>query len=170
MVSNAPAAFTVTVTVLLLIVAVMAGIAARGGWTGTLRRDGKLGIHSPAATASEEAFAVANKVAAPVLAGAVLVAVVFAVLVLFLPIPTILTVVIAVIGLVAASALVIAAGVLGERAARTMPVPARRPQPSAACSGCACGGSGCSGLTRSAVPVDGQGAARTTAAAPTDAR
>ena len=152
--SNAPAAFTVTVAVLLLLLAVMAGLAARGGWTGSLRREGKLGIHSPAATASDAAFAVANKVAAPVLAGAAALAVVFAVLVLVLQIPTVLTVVIGVIGLVAAAVLVTAAGVLGEKAARTMPVPARRPQPSAACDGCACGGAGCSGLTRKAVPID----------------
>ncbi len=168
--SNAPAAFTVTVTVLLLVLAVMAGLAARGGWAGTLRRDGKLGIHSPAATASDHAFSVANRVAAPVLAGAVVVAVVFAVLVVVLPVPTILTVVIAVIGLVAAAALVIAAGVLGEKAARTMPVPARRPQAGAGCDGCACGGGGCSGLTRNAVPVDAETTAQPARTASTDAR
>ena len=152
--SNAPAAFTVTVAVLLLLLAVMAGLTARGGWTGSLRREGKLGIHSPAATASDASFAVANKVAAPALAGAAALAVVFAVLVLVVQIPTVLTVVVAVIGLVAAAVLVTAAGVLGEKAARTMPVPARRPQPGAACDGCACGGAGCSGLTRKALPID----------------
>ncbi len=154
MVSNAPAAFTVTVAVLLLIVAGLSLVTARRGWNGTLRREGRLGIHAPAAAGSDKAFAVANKVAAPVVAGAAVVAMVFAVLVLVLPVPTAATVVIAVLGLLAVPVLLIAAGVLGERAARTMPVPARRPKPNATCDGCACGGAGCAGLTRTAVPVD----------------
>ena len=160
-VSNAPAAFTIAVAALLLVVAVLSVLTARRGWNGTLRRDGRLGIHAPAAAASDRSFAVANKVAAPVVGGAALVAVVFAVLVLVLPVATAATVVIAVLGMLAVPALLIAAGVLGERAARTLPVPARRPKPSAACDGCACGGAGCAGLTRTAVPVDAGAAAVT---------
>jgi hypothetical protein len=140
--------------VLLLIVAGLSVVTARRGWNGTLRREGRLGIHAPAAAASDRAFAVANKVAAPVVAGAALVSMLFAVLVLVLPVPPAATVVIAVLGVLAVPVLLIAAGVLGERAARTMPVPARRPGPNAACDGCACGGAGCGGLTRTAVPVD----------------
>ncbi len=163
--SNAPAAVTVSIDILLLILAGMAAVAARGGWTGSLRREGKLGIHSPAATASDEAFALANKVAAPVLAGATAVGVAFAGLVLVLPIPTVLTVVVGLMGLIGSAVLVIAAGLLGEKAARTMPVPARRPQPGGVCDGCACGSGGCSGLTRTAAPGDASAAPVTAPAA-----
>ena len=152
--SNAPLALTVPVALVLLIVAVMAAVTARRGWTGSLRRDGKLGIHSPAAASSDASFRAANKVAAPVVAGAAVVAVLFAVLVLVLPVPVAATVVIAVLGLIAVPLLLISAGVMGERVARTMPVPARRPVAGPACDGCACGSGGCAGLTRTAVPVD----------------
>lgn len=147
-------AFAVPVAVLLLLLAGLSLITARRGWSGTLPRSGRLGVHSAAASESERAFRVANRVAAPVVGGAGVIAVLVAVLVVVLPFPSAATVVLGVLGLVAVLVLLVVAGVLGEQAARTVPVPARRPQPSGACSGCACGGGGCAGLTRTA-PADG---------------
>ena len=60
----------------------------RGGFAGSLTRQGRLGVHTPAAMASDEAFAMANRVAAPVSAGAAAVAAVVAVLVVVLPLST----------------------------------------------------------------------------------
>jgi len=153
-VSNAPAGFTVPIAVVLLLVAGVAAVTARGGWSGTLRRNGRLGVHSPAAVNSDESFAVANKVAAPVVAATAVLAIVFAILVVVLPVPISATIVMAVLGVLAAPVLLVAAGMLGDRAARAMPLPARRPQRSAACDGCGCRGAGCAGLTRTAVRVD----------------
>ncbi|MGI8590656.1 MAG: hypothetical protein ACR2M5_06655, partial [Nakamurella sp.] len=61
--SNAPAAFTLPAAALLLILAVLGAVTAARGWTGTLSRKGRLGVHSTAAVSSNEAFAVANRVA-----------------------------------------------------------------------------------------------------------
>jgi hypothetical protein len=153
-VSNAPLAFIVPVTALLLAIAGIGAVTARRGWTGSLQRAGKLGIHSAAAASSDEAFAVANKVAAPVVGGASAIALVLPLLLLLLPLPSAATVVIAVLTLGGVIALLVAAGVLGEKAARAVPVPARRPGNSASCATCACGSGGCAGLTRNAVPMD----------------
>lgn len=154
--SNAPAAFTVPVAALLLILAGLSAVTAARGWTGTLRRDGKLGVHSIAAASSDEAFAMANKVAAPVVGGAAVMSLVLAVLVLILPLPTVATVIIGVLSILAVLVLMTAGGILGEKAARTLPVPLRRPKPSPACDGCACGAGGCGGLTRGAAPMDAE--------------
>ena len=150
--STAPLAFTLPVVVLLLILAGLAALTAHRGWAGTLRRDGRLGIHSRAASISDDAFALANRVAAPVVGGAAGIALVLAVSVVFLPIAAAGSVVIGILGLIGVLVLIIAGGILGEQAARTLPVPARRPQPSAACTGCACGSGGCAGLTRTVAP------------------
>lgn len=155
-VSNAPAAFTLPVAAVLLILAVLALITAIRGWTGALRRDSKLGVHSIAASSSDDAFALANKVAAPVVGGAAAMSLVLAVLVLILPLPTPAIVIIGVLSIVAVVVLLVAGGILGEKAARTLPVPLRMPKPSAACDGCACGAGGCGGLTRNAAPVDAE--------------
>ena len=151
-VSNAPVAFTLPVALLLLILAGLALVTARRGWAGTLRRDGRLGVHSRAASISDDAFAVANRVAAPVVGGAAVIAFVLAALTAFLKIAPAGTVVIGILGLIGVVVLMVAGGILGEQAARTLPVPARRPQPSAACDGCACGSGGCAGLTRTVAP------------------
>jgi len=153
-VSNAPAAFTLPAAALLLILAVLGAVTAARGWTGTLSRKGRLGVHSTAAVSSNEAFAVANRVAAPVVAGAAILALLLAVVVVALPLQSVLTVVIGVFAVAAVLVLLIAGGVLGEKAARTLPVPARRPNNAASCGGCACGSGGCSGLTRTAAPID----------------
>lgn len=152
--SNAPASFTLPVAAVLLVLAVLALMTAGRGWTGTLRRDGKLGVHTIAASSSDDAFALANRVAAPVVGGAAVMSLVLAVLVLILPLPTPAIVIIGSLSIVAVLVLMMAGGLLGEKAARTLPVPLRLPKPSAACDGCACGAGGCGGLTRTAAPVD----------------
>ena len=151
--SSVPA-FAIPVAALLLLLSGLSLVTARRGWAGTLTRSGRLGVHSAAASGSDEAFRTANRVAAPVVGGAAAVGLVLAVLVVALPLPAVATIVVGVLGIVAVLVLLVAGGVLGEQAARTVPVPASRPRPNAACSGCACGGGGCAGLTRSA-PADG---------------
>lgn len=150
--SPAPLALTVPLAVVLLLVAVPAFVAARAGWVGALRRDGRLGVHARAAMTSEDAFGIANRVAAPVVGGAAVVALLGAVLVLALGLPTAGTLVIAGLGLIGSVALLLVAGSMGERAAQTVPVPARRPgSDGPSCGSCACGSGGCAGLTRDRV-------------------
>jgi hypothetical protein len=151
---SASLSLTLPLVALLLLLAVTSAVMARGGFAGSLRRAGRLGVHSPAAMASDEAFATANKVAAPVAAGAAATAAVVAVLLLVLAPSTATALVIAVVGLVGSGALLLAAGVLGDRAARLVPIPAAAPAtgpgagPGAGCGGCGCGSGGCAGLTR----------------------
>ena len=149
--SAAPLALTIPLVALLAVLAVAAAVMARRGFAGTLRRSSRLGVHSPAAMASDEAFALANRVAAPIAAGAAAVAGVLGVLTLVLPLATVGTVTVFVIGLAGSMVLLVVAGVMGDRAARQVPIPARRPRSAgggAGCNGCACGGGGCAGLTR----------------------
>jgi hypothetical protein len=149
-VSYAPLALTIPLALLLAVLAVAAAVMAKRGSAGTLQRSDRLGVHTPAAMASDDAFALANRVAAPVSAGAAAVAAVIAVLGLTLPLSTAGTLTVFVLGLVGSTGLLVAAGVLGDRAARQVPIPARRPGSAggAGCSGCACGGGGCAGITR----------------------
>jgi hypothetical protein len=149
-VSNAPLALIIPLALLLVVLAAAAAVMARRGSAGTLQRTDRLGVHTPAAMASDDAFQLANRVAAPVSAGAAAVAAVMAVLVLALPLPTGGTLTIFLIGLAGSMGLLVAAGVLGDRAARQVPIPARKPGSAggAGCSGCACGGGGCAGITR----------------------
>src|SRR5664280_2429600 len=107
---SASLSLTLPLVALLLLLAVTSAVMARGGFAGSLRRSGRLGVHSPAAMASDEAFVTANKVAAPVAAGAAVIAAVIAVLLLVLAPST--------------TAITSAAGVLGDRAARLVPIPA----------------------------------------------
>ena len=149
--SAAPLYVVLPLAVVLAVLAIAAAVMAVRGSRGILVRTGRLGVHTPAAMASDQAFTLANKVAAPVSAGAAAVAGVLAVLVVLLPVATAATVFIGLVGIVGAAVLLVAAGVLGDRAARQVPLPARRPGSSGAgCSGCACGGGGCAGISRSA--------------------
>nr|WP_275889405.1 SdpI family protein [Nakamurella flavida] len=113
-----------------------------------MNRRGRLGVHSPAAMDNDTNFRIANRVAAPVVTAAGAVAVVLAIVLLALSWSTVTSIVIAVVGLAGVVALMVAGGVLGERAARSLPVPARKPAGGGGCGGCACGGGGCAGLTR----------------------
>ena len=134
----------------LLTLAAASAVMARGGVMGSLRRSGRLGVHSPAAMASDEAFATANRVAAPVVIGAAAIAAIVAVLLMVTAPPTGTALVIGAIGLLGSGALLVTAGVLGDRAARLVPIPAARPAagPGSGCGGCGCGSGGCAGLTR----------------------
>ena len=142
-------ALTVPLAAVLIVLGVGAGVTARGGWRETLSPSGRWGIRTPAAARSERAFRMANKVAAPVFGGAAAVGIVAGLLTVALPLSAWGATIVFVLGLAGAIALLAAGGLLGEQAARTLPIPARKPQPSAACSGCNCGGGGCSVLTRS---------------------
>ena len=147
--SAAPLYIVLPLAVVLFAVAVAAALMAVRGSRGRLSRSGRLGVHTPAAMAGDEAFTVANKVAAPVAAGAAAVAGVLAILVVSLPVAAAATVVIGLVGLVGSLVLLVAAGLLGDRAARQVPIPARRPgSAGAGCTGCACGGGGCAGISR----------------------
>jgi hypothetical protein len=150
-VSEAPLWLTIPLAVLLAAIGVASAVMARGGFAGSLTRKSRMGVHSPAAMASDEASALANRVAAPIAGGAAVVALVAAVLVVFLPLPTIASLVVGLVGLAGSVVLLLVAGVLGDRAARQVPIPARKPTSAggAGCSGCACGGGGCAGISRS---------------------
>lgn len=122
--------------VLLLAGAALAGIGVLG-WRGLLPRNRVAGVRTPATLRSDEAFTVGNRVAGPPVVAAGAVAIVGGALALggsvLLP---------AVAG-VGALVLLVAGGLLGNRAAAVqLLVPAAAPV-SAACSGCAClGGAG----------------------------
>lgn len=147
-----PLALTLPLVLVLLLLAVGAAYHARAGQAGSLRRGGRWGVRTAAASRSDAAFALANRVAAPVLAGAAVVGLLGAVLLVAVSIPVAASLVIAAIALVGLVALSVIGTTLGERAARTLPVPARRPGNAggASCGGCGCGSGGCAGLTRTA--------------------
>lgn len=153
---TASLALTVPLAVVLLVVAALAATMGVRGRASTLRREGRLGVRTSASLASDDAFGVANRVAAPPALGAAAVAAVPAMLILVLPLTAAAAVIVFVVGLAAAFALLVVAGVLGDRAARHVPIPARQPATGGAgCGGCGCGGGGCSKLTRSGEPAAG---------------
>lgn len=147
-----PASFLLTVPlgVILLIAGVAALVAGIRGKSGTLTRSSRLGIHGTAAESSEEAFTLANRVAAPVVIAAGGVLAVGAVLVVALRLSALATLVVFFIAMVGGIALLVSGGSLGENAATTVPKPATRPDAvgPAGCAGCACGAGGCAGLTK----------------------
>jgi hypothetical protein len=158
-VSEAPLWLTVPFALVLVALGAAAAVMARGGFAGSLTRKNRMGVHSPAAMASDEAFMLANRVAAPVAGGAAVVAAVSAVLMLFLPLPAVAGLLVGLFGLAGSVVLLLVAGVLGDRAARQVPIPARKPSSAggAGCAGCACGGGGCAGISRSdPAPASGQ--------------
>ena len=133
--------------VVLLVIAAVAALTAARGRVGGLSADGRLGVRSEAAVRSAQAFNLANRVAWPIVAGAGAVAGGCGLLVAAAPVGVPTTVVIFALGLAGSTALLVKAGQLGDRAARTVPKPAIKPG-GGSCSGCACGGGGCAGLTR----------------------
>ena len=154
--ATASLALTVPVAVVLLLLAALSGVVGVRGRAGALTRDGRMGVRTPASMASDEAFGVANRVAAPVALGAAAIAGLLAVVILVLPLSTVAVVVAVVVALTVTFALLVYAGVLGDRAARHVPIPARKPvSGGAGCGGCGCGGGGCSKLTRSSEPATG---------------
>lgn len=152
--THASLALTIPLAVVLLALAVPAGIAAARGWSGRLRREHRLGIHTPPALASEEAFTLANRVAAPLVGGAAAVGLVCAVLVLALPIGIAGAVIVFLVGLAGIFGQFAAGSRIGDRAARTVPIPARKLSGGGCCGG---GGCGCGAETGSAGAGDATG-------------
>jgi hypothetical protein len=115
------------------------------GRRGRLNLTGRVGVRTPAARRSYEAFALANRVAGlPVLvAGGI--GVLGAVAALLVP-GDVTAVIIAVIALAGTFVVAAAGGSLGNRAAEALPEPA-----AGGCSGCACGSGGC-GAPRADAP------------------
>ncbi|MFC7342555.1 SdpI family protein [Saccharopolyspora griseoalba] len=108
------------------------------GLRGRLPRNTYVGVRTPAAMRSEEAFELANRAAGPAMLGAGGVAVLSGV-----AMPALATgftvAMVAVIGLVGAFALMTVGGVVGNRAAETVPAPSRvNPSPCAGCAGGCC--------------------------------
>jgi hypothetical protein len=138
---------------LALVLIVLAGtsaVTAIRGRSGTLARDGRLGVRSGAALASADAFTQANRVAWPIVAGAAVVAGLCGIVLAVADLGVLTTVLVFVLALAGTVVLLVKAAQLGDRAARTVPQPARKPVGGGSCGGCGCGGGGCSGLTRNA--------------------
>ncbi|GAA4550635.1 SdpI family protein [Amycolatopsis samaneae] len=121
------------------------------GWAGflglreRLTRESSMGVRTRASMRSEEAFKLANRVAGlPILVGGAI-GVLAGVAAIVMP-TTAGLLAAAVAGVIGMFALVIGGGLLGTRAAATIPAPA--PAAPAGCSGCACGAGGCGVLQR----------------------
>ncbi|WP_414936550.1 SdpI family protein [Amycolatopsis sp. cmx-11-51] len=125
--------------VIALVPIVLGVLVGWGGFLGLrekLPRDRGAGVRTAATMRSDDAFRLGNKVAGlPTLAGGVI-AVLAGAAALVMPTTSglVLASVVGVLGLIA---LVAAGGVLGNRAAATVPEP--EPARPAGCSGCACG-------------------------------
>ena len=131
----------------LIVLAGAAAVTAVRGRNGTLARDGRLGVRSEAALISAEAFTVANRVAWPIVAGAAVIAGVCGIVLAVAPLGVLTAVVVFLVAAAGTVGLLVKAAQFGDRAARTVPRPARKPG-GGTCGGCACGGGGCAGLTR----------------------
>ncbi|MGP4018639.1 SdpI family protein [Saccharopolyspora sp. 5N708] len=104
------------------------------GLRGQLPRNRYVGVRTPAAMRSEDAFELANRAAGPAMLAGGAVAVLAGASLPMLA-ATFSVVMVAVIGLVGAFALMTVGGVIGDRAAEAMPEPA----PVGGCAGCAGG-------------------------------
>lgn len=127
----------VVVALIPILGGLLVGIGGCLGWQGKLSRGRSAGVRTPATLRSDEAFAVGNRVAGlpTMAAGAVGI---FAGLAAFAMPDDLGSIIAAAIGIVGLLGLLAAGGILGHRAAATVPEPA---PPS--CSGCACGAGGC---------------------------
>jgi len=134
----------------LIVIAVVAAVTAVRGRAGTLARDGRLGVRSEAALVSADAFTLANRVAWPIVAGAAVVAGLCGIVLAVAPLGVLTGIVVFLVAMAGSVVLLVKAAQLGDRAARTVPRPARKPGGGGGCGGCACGGGGCAGLTRNA--------------------
>ncbi|MGH3517669.1 MAG: SdpI family protein [Haloechinothrix sp.] len=117
---------------------ILVGLGGFLGWRGRLSRSRAAGVRTAATMRSDEAFGLANKVAGTPTMAAGAVGIVAGVAALLMPtaLGTVLAATIGVLGLVL---LVGAGGLLGHRAALTVPEPVA----AAGCGGCACGSGGC---------------------------
>lgn len=153
-VNHASLALTIPLAAALLLFSVPSAVTGLRALNGTLDRRGRLGLQTPAARSSDAAFKIANRVAAPLTLGAAFIGIACAAITLALPIGTIGAIVVAAMGAVGVLGLLGAASNLGERVARTVPLPARKPQGAGCCGGCGCGDGGCG----SAADSDGRNA------------
>lgn len=136
--------------ILALLLLALAGFSARtavGGRARTLPITSRLGVRSEASMRSDTAFRVANQVAWPMVAGAAGIAAICGLFLAAVRPGVATTLIVFVLGLAGAVSLLVVAGRLGDRAAQAVPRPAAKPG-GGSCSGCACGGGGCSVLQR----------------------
>ncbi|HET6705372.1 SdpI family protein [Amycolatopsis sp.] len=123
-----------------VVLGLLVGFGGFLGFRERLTREGGTGVRTQAALRSEEAFKLANRVAGlPTMAGGAI-AVLTGLAGLAMP-TTAGLVSAALAGVLAMLVLVMGGGVLGNRAALSVPAPA--PAAPAGCSGCACGAGGC---------------------------
>jgi hypothetical protein len=123
-----------------VVLGLLVGFGGFLGFRERLTREGGTGVRTQAALRSEEAFKLANRVAGlPTMAGGAI-AVLTGLAGLAMP-TTGGLVSAALAGVLAMLVLVAGGGVLGNRAALSVPAPA--PAAPAGCSGCACGAGGC---------------------------
>ena len=122
-----------------IVLGVLVGFGGFLGFRERLTREGGTGVRTEAALRSEEAFKLANRVAGlPTMAGGAI-SVLTGLAGLAMP-TTGGLISAALAGVLAMFVLVVGGGVLGNRAAMTVPAPA--PAAPAGCSGCACCGCG----------------------------
>jgi hypothetical protein len=123
-----------------VVLGLLVGFGGFLGFRERLTREGGTGVRTQAALRSEEAFKLANRVAGlPTMAGGAISALTG---LAGLAMPTTGGLISAALaGVLAMLLLVMGGGVLGNRAALTVPAPA--PAAPAGCSGCACGAGGC---------------------------
>lgn len=133
-----PERVTLAVQIILCAILVLGGAAllyvGRRGLHGRLPRNRFVGVRTPAALRSDDAFELGNRVAAPAtLAGGAVGVLSGAALPMLPSVSSV--VVVAVIGLVGAFGLMTVGGVLGARASQALPAPT----PASPCAGCAGG-------------------------------
>ena len=123
-----------------VVLGLLVGFGGFLGFRERLTREGGTGVRTQAALRSEEAFKLANRVAGlPTMAGGAI-SVLAGLAGLAMP-TTGGLISAALAGVLAMLLLVMGGGILGNRAALTVPAPA--PAAPAGCSGCACGAGGC---------------------------
>jgi len=123
-----------------IVLGLLVGFGGFLGFRERLTREGGTGVRTQASLRSEEAFKLANRVAGlPTMAGGAI-SVLTGLAGLAMP-TTGGLISAALAGVLAMLLLVMGGGVLGNRAALTVPPPA--PAAPAGCSGCACGAGGC---------------------------
>ena len=125
-----------TVSVIVVLAGVAFGAIGLLGMRGGLRRNRFVGVRTPAALRSDEAFLLANRAAGlPILVGGVA-----GVLGGGSALATGYSVVPLLVGLAGMLSIGLAGAAVGTRAAEALPAPA--PGAPAGCGGCACGGCG----------------------------
>lgn len=147
-------ALQIVLSALLIIGGAIITVTGWRGLRGTLPRNRFAGVRTPAAMSSDEAFGLANRVAAPAtMAGGAVTFLVGACLLALRSWTTAL--VLLIVGLLGAVALTLVGGVLGNRAATAL-AEQRSAEPAGPCAGCP--GGGCAALLTDAEPNTCRGA------------